>query len=76
MFARVGDVRLFFKSEVTFVHAGISTVLFIPKYVLHRSAVRLVDDSDPKIREGGSTTMAAIANASRQVFRFFITCTM
>lgn len=30
-----------------------------------RTAIRLVDDSDPKIREAGSATVAAIANSSR-----------
>lgn len=50
------------------MHVEIPFVLIIATNVLRRSTVRLVDDSDPKIREGGSTTMAAIANASRQGF--------
>lgn len=40
--------------------------------MLYRATIRLVDDSDPKIREAGSTTVAAIANASRYLLSIFI----
>ncbi|CAM9795466.1 unnamed protein product [Ectocarpus sp. 6 AP-2014] len=61
------------------IHARVATLGWISRCVakskpaveiatlttLAKATIRLVDDSDPKIREAGSTTVAAIANASR-----------
>ncbi|CAM9413692.1 unnamed protein product [Ectocarpus fasciculatus] len=61
------------------IHARVATLGWISRCVakskpaveiatlttLAKATIRLVDDSDPKIREAGSATVAAIANASR-----------